>query len=450
MDWWGQGQGGRCGPAAPLSSVTQGKGHTARIAPSDPGIRGSWHSMFMFYLNREALISICSVSIFHGDRCTFKPPPFPRLLLSDFKAVAPSAELTSCPGDDKEISVLHHLIYSKLTSPRVGRGRGISLLLQAAAAPPPREGGLDIGAPSPSAGGQSHGPSQDPEAARLSLVCLESSPHRSGVEVQALCGCQMRGPGWSQTYQAACQGPCQTSRNHRGHCRVCRHSRAVSMPAGLKEQFAAVCAQLKQAQTSLQPGAGLRAGPRGRRCLPLAAGPSTASAVGRWPPGILSRRAAPLGPPSGTAFYTSSGRKFCHLRQRRRCPAPGPEPGLLPTLTPQGSLVCPQHPMVEPGLSAPCHSPKTLPLTPAPCGFCLMHLPCGQLWGTAGRGNLARHPGPPPCLHWKQCLRGDPGFEILSVARMADPRGGRRAANRDKSLRVAARIGETVPNQIQT
>lgn len=48
---------------------------------------------------------------FHIPRRSPVPssPLFPSLSLSNFKAVAPSAEFITCLKDDKEISLLHRL-----------------------------------------------------------------------------------------------------------------------------------------------------------------------------------------------------------------------------------------------------------------------------------------------------------------------------------------------------
>lgn len=56
--------------------------------------------------------------------CASQPSLFSSLLLSNFKAVAPSAEFISCLRDDKEISLLHSLIEDKLNLGWHGVRRG--------------------------------------------------------------------------------------------------------------------------------------------------------------------------------------------------------------------------------------------------------------------------------------------------------------------------------------
>lgn len=136
-------QDGDGGPAAPWSTLIWGRATPCcpTLLLVDPGFRGSWHNVFLFYLNREVLTDGHSVPIFRGDLRTFKPPPFPRLLLSNFKAAGPPAELIICLRDDKEISLLQHLIQDKPNRGTVwGKGKGTGDHLPAAAAPPPPQG----------------------------------------------------------------------------------------------------------------------------------------------------------------------------------------------------------------------------------------------------------------------------------------------------------------------
>lgn len=107
-----------------------------RVAPSDLGVRVSWHNMFLLYLNQEVLICIHSVSTLRGHLCTFRPLPS-RLLLSSFRGVAPSA------SGMMEKSVYYTVLpKANLTSARCGARRGgQSPSPSSCWAPSPRERG---------------------------------------------------------------------------------------------------------------------------------------------------------------------------------------------------------------------------------------------------------------------------------------------------------------------